>query len=87
MYKRLKLDGKYPLPVDRNSDGERFWYGGLVAKGSAFYTDFEIGHPVTCCKITSGDGDLKPCGTKVRMWRYTEETLRARIEYAIQDKP
>ena len=86
MRKILKLEGRLPEPVDRESDGERFWYGGLVAKGNAFYTDFEIGHTVTDYKITSGDGGIRIQGTTVRLWRYTEDTLRARIEYEIPDK-
>ena len=86
MRKIQKLEGRLPEPVDRESDGVRFWYGGLVAKGNAFYQDFEIGHPVTDGKITSGDGGMLIYGTTVRLWRYTEDTLRARIEYAVPDK-
>lgn len=86
MKKLLALKGKLPSAVDRESDGERFYYGGLVAKGSAFYTDFEIGHPVTSGHITSGDGGMRIQGTTVRLWRYTEDTLRASIEYEIPNK-
>lgn len=86
MTKTLTLKGKLPSAVDRNSDGERFWYGGLVAKGTCFYTDFEIGHPVTSGKIVSGDGDMLIKGSVVRLWRYTEKQLKAQVEYAVPDK-
>ena len=87
MTKTLTLKkGEWPVAVDRESDGEKFFTNGQRAKGTAFYKDFELEDDVASGEITSGDGDMLIKGNKVRLWRYSEKQLKARIEYAVPDK-